>query len=173
MSIDDLLIYIDNVDITANINANYFLEYTRAGYYKEAEPVYQLSILKPIPQTIKNIYFPISRLVQLKILKLKSAKYFDELSLLMILLIFYYISLIVVTLLYHLNMIRNYLLVAILGIIGTIVGGIFILAGQQKNELLIDDSLENKLKELDLLYLKGIITQEEFTLKRKTLIEKQ
>lgn len=91
----------------------------------------------------------------------------------MILLIFYYISLIVVTLLYHLNMIRNYLLVAILGIIGTIVGGIFILAGQQKNELLIDDSLENKLKELDLLYLKGIITQEEFTLKRKTLIEKQ
>ena len=85
----------------------------------------------------------------------------------------------VLTILYHTNKITNYVLIGIFGILISIIGGIFILVGQPKtvnNTKPIEDdnlsSLEYKLRQLDTLLIKGVLTKEEYDSKRQSIIEK-
>lgn len=89
------------------------------------------------------------------------------------------LSAVVLAALYHANKIDNYVLVGIFGILVSIIGGIFILAGQpneqdreQKNDFHDDlTALEYKLRQLDTLLTKGVLSKEEYDAKRKTIIE--
>ena len=74
---------------------------------------------------------------------------------------------------------EEFLIVGIIGIPTSIIGGIFILIGQPKtgnNTKLAEDKnlfrLEQKLKQLDTLLTKGVLTKEEYDSKRKSIIEK-
>jgi len=86
----------------------------------------------------------------------------------------------VLTILYHTNKITNYILIGIMGIFISVIGGIFILVGQttktSSNTTQMDlndfSSLEYKLGQLDTLLAKGIITNEEYISKRRSIIEK-
>lgn len=87
-----------------------------------------------------------------------------------------------VNILYHTNVIKNNILPGIVGLLTTIIGGIFILIGEQDGEEIKhfnnntvnnDNSfsnLENKLTQLDVLLSKGIITKEEYQAKRESII---
>lgn len=83
----------------------------------------------------------------------------------------------IITILYHLNKITNYLIVGILGIFVSLIGGIFILVAMSENEkeetIEKNDltNLEYKLRQLDTLLTKGVLTKEEYDLKRKSIIE--
>ena len=86
----------------------------------------------------------------------------------------------VLTILYHTNKITNYILIGIMGILISIIGGIFILVGQPKtmndNKSTDEDDLSNleyKLRQLDTLLTKGVLTKEEYDSKRKSIIDNQ
>lgn len=108
----------------------------------------------------------------------------------------------VLTILYDINKITNYILIGVLGIFASIaggifiyldeaiiigiigiptniIGGIFILVGQQNNDnnnTSTEDknlsNLEYKLRQLDTLLTKGVLTKEEYDLKRQSIIDK-
>ncbi|MFU8793564.1 MAG: SHOCT domain-containing protein [Acholeplasmataceae bacterium] len=88
------------------------------------------------------------------------------------------IFIIIMTSLYHVNKITNYVLIGILGIFGSVLGGIFILVGQPKsggsqssandrNDL---SNLEYRLRQLETLLVKGVITKDEYDRKRQSII---
>lgn len=94
-----------------------------------------------------------------------------------VLVILIYITSLVLTILYHLNIIRNSILVGVLGIFtGIFIGGIFILvANNKKEEILLpnqNNSLESKLIQIQKLHEKGILSKEEYEDKRKDIISK-
>lgn len=85
----------------------------------------------------------------------------------------------IITVLYHFNVTKNYILVGVLAIFSSILGGIFILVGQAKpgstqsnvhnrNDL---SNLEDRLRQLHVLLSKGIITKEEYDKKRQSIID--
>ena len=84
------------------------------------------------------------------------------------------------TILYHNNLIKNHIIIGIFGILVSIVGGIFILTGQPKSINCLPETknkfnlftLEYKLEQLDSLLVQGVITHEEYIIKRRTVIEK-
>lgn len=87
-------------------------------------------------------------------------------------------SALILTILYHTNKIENYVFIGIIGILISLIGGIFILAGNsnnskvstnEENELL---NLEYKLRQLDILLKKGVLTKEEYDIKRQSIINK-
>ncbi|MCF7924624.1 MAG: hypothetical protein K9L64_05960 [Candidatus Izimaplasma sp.] len=86
----------------------------------------------------------------------------------------------VLTILYHTNKITNYILIGILGILISVIGGIFILVDQPKtinNTKTVEEddlsNLEYKLRQLDTLLTKGVLTKEEYNSKRKSIINNQ
>lgn len=89
------------------------------------------------------------------------------------------ITTLTLTILYHINKIQNYILVGIFGILVSVIGGIFILIGQSnvkkanpiESENNIGD-LEYQLRKLDNIFEKGVLTKEEYDMKRKSIIEK-
>ena len=102
---------------------------------------------------------------------------YNFLSALDMFIILIYVTSLVLTILYQLNIIRNYILVGILGIFtGLFIGGIFILLGNEKKKETIlpkkVNSLESKLIEIQKLHEKGILSKEEYEEKRKDIITK-
>jgi hypothetical protein len=89
------------------------------------------------------------------------------------------IFVVIMTILYHMNRITNYVLIGVLGIFGSVIGGIFILVGQPKSESsqsTVDDrndigNLEYRLRQLDTLLTKGVISKEEYDRKRQSIID--
>ena len=86
----------------------------------------------------------------------------------------------VLTILYHTNKIRNYILIGVMGILISVIGGIFILVDQPKTinnaKTSRDDDLSNleyKLRQLDTLLTKGVLTKEEYNSKRQSIINNQ
>jgi len=86
----------------------------------------------------------------------------------------------VLSILYHTNKITNYILIGIMGILISIIGGIFVLVGQPKTvnstKSIEEDnlsSLEYKLRQLDTLLTKGILTKDEYDSKRQSIINNQ
>lgn len=88
---------------------------------------------------------------------------------------------IIMTILYHVNKVTNYVLIGILGIFGSVLGGIFILVGQPRSESSISNTndqndlsnLEYKLRQLETLLIKGVITKDEYDKKRQSIINNQ
>lgn len=87
----------------------------------------------------------------------------------------FYLATLILTILYHVDRIKNYILVGIFGIFVSLVGGIFILVGQNQGNSESTQkpvpSLEEKLRKIEILYEKAILTKEEYDFKRKQIIE--
>ncbi len=79
----------------------------------------------------------------------------------------------IVTFLYHVNVVKNYKIVGILGIFSSVLGGILVLVGNHESNVESNSSyMEIQLIELKSLHDKGIITKNEYEMKRKMIIEK-
>jgi len=88
----------------------------------------------------------------------------------------------IMTILYHSNKITNYIAIGILGILVSLLGGIFIIIGRlghpeprtiifQKASTHNFNIMKKQLRQLDNLRAKGIITQEEYNKKRQSIID--
>lgn len=83
---------------------------------------------------------------------------------------------IVITIMYHTKKISNYILVGLLGVFTSIIGGILVFVGynnvDNKTRNHANLSLKEQLAEFDDLLESNIITREEYDKKRAEIIEK-
>lgn len=83
---------------------------------------------------------------------------------------------VLLTIFYHTNRIRNHILIGVLNVISNLIGGIFILVGQPKKKQPsqyrnTQTSIELKLRQLESLYNDDLITKEEYDRKREAILE--
>ena len=104
---------------------------------------------------------------------------YDSYSIGYFILSMFYLLAIILTIMYHSNKITNYVGIGVLGIFVSLLGGIFILVGRPKTRQIYwrisntekQNTTEGKLRQLDNLRAKGIITQEEYDKKRQSIID--
>jgi len=95
---------------------------------------------------------------------------FPDLAIIWILFLLYDVIVVILSIYLHLGILKSRVAVGILSIFLNIISGVLILinSGEQNDEVDIEKSLENNQKLLD----KGTISQEEYEIRRRKIIEK-
>jgi hypothetical protein len=77
---------------------------------------------------------------------------------------------ILIVFLYHIGVIQSKVVPGILATVSNLFGGVMILAGGKK-EIIGGKNLESELNEIKQLLDKGILTEEEYKIRRETIIK--